>query len=181
MNLTAWQFCEHHSTLARIDTIMKSFSIGLVVLGVYLILVSVFLSEDVLGGVRGGSPVGTGREGNTVVTYFVGGEQIVYRANMSAGQQVRMLAIGSLALSLVVGVIHSLRNKTRFSEYFETAMPAGIRGLFAGFITGMPVALLMKNMSGSMLIYCAPLYVVAILILLFVCIYAEKAKKSTLS
>jgi len=112
----------------------------------YLLLLSIFVGEKVGGGVRGGTPVNRERVGlRTIVTWYQGGEQVVYNADPIVAEQLQLLAQVAVSIGIIVGVIVVVWRGRGIGNLIGGFLAAGFMGLLTAFVTGMPVALELKG------------------------------------
>lgn len=117
---------------------------GFAIVAGYFFLLSVFIGEEVSGGVEGGTARDTHIEGRTIVTEVEGGREVTYSADLARAADVRWLAIVAAAVAvlalLVMLVRREIRRQVDWSEIPGGLFGGMLAGVFAAFVTGMPIA-----------------------------------------
>jgi hypothetical protein len=81
----------------------------------------------------------------TIVTWYQGGEQIVYQANRIVSAQLRTLASAVAIIGFTIGAVRVLRHRLGFGSLIGGMLGGGLAGSLLAFVTGMPLAIKMKE------------------------------------
>ncbi|HKO61099.1 MAG TPA: hypothetical protein VJV03_08070 [Pyrinomonadaceae bacterium] len=119
--------------------------LGVMALTGYVLLLSTFVSENVEGGVAGGNKIDTQRTGRTIVTTYEGGQKIVYGANAGHGTRLRIVSAVTFGVGLVLAVLLAVRRELPVGQLIGRSLGMAFVGVVIAFITGMPIAVVLKR------------------------------------